>query len=63
MNDQSTQQELWQVMYDAHKSGKTEMPLSYFVGFSHALYLTGVISPAAWHRVQDFTGGGDSLPD
>lgn len=53
-NENSGPKELWEVMFAAQINGSSGDDLDYFIGFSHALSLTGVISQSAWHSVQMF---------
>ena len=51
--DRSTSQQLFDVMYEAVRSGNADFEYAYFIGFAHALMLADVISQAEWRKVQD----------
>ncbi len=47
---------LWLAMRAAVLDGKNDFPLSYFVGFSHALNLCTILSLDEWLHVQHIAG-------
>lgn len=46
---------LWEVMKEQYQAHNPLLERDYFIGFSHACSLTGVIDPFEWYTVQVMT--------